>query len=120
MEETIGYEALLSTQEWDSLDVAEWTDDFVPDGSSSPSGVTLNGSGSAALGQEVASEGSSFEGPSHTVSIRPRELQDGTTEHVLECEVCQEIGTADTYDEAQSIIRLHESFTAELIAKWEV
>ena len=68
MEETIGYEALLSADEWDSLDIGEWTD--------------------------------------------------GT--YLLECDVCEVVGSVDTLEEAQAIVRLHESFVATLVESWSV
>ena len=118
MEETIGYEALLSADEWDSLNIVEWTDDdgFNPDGS--PSGVTpLYGDGRAAPSQEVASEGSY---PEHKVSCTHRVWGNEPSTYLLECEVCEIVGSADTLEEAQAIARLHESFVAELVGSWEV
>ena len=120
MEETIGYEALLSADEWDSLNIVEWTDGdgFNPDGS--PSGVTpFNGKGSAAQSQEVASEGS-YQGPEHKVSCTHRVWGNEPSTYLLECDVCEIVGSADTLEEAQAIARLHESFVAELVGRWEV
>ena len=138
MEETISYEAFFSADEWDSLQFGEWTDiDGSLDGS--PSGVTLNDQGSAAPSQAVASEGipPSENGPSaassdgngkkshhvagidlgivHEVTCRTRELIEGTTQYVLECEICEEIGIADTYEEADAIAQLHRTLVAELV-----
>ena len=147
MEETIGYEELLSENEWDSLDTGEWSYDDI-DLDSSPSGVAMmNGDGRAAPSQTVASEGnnspdigprasaatpadvrpeSEKQEPSmvvlglvHEVSCWTRGLVDGTTEYVLECEVCEEIGTADDYEEADAITQLHRTFVVELVATWE-
>jgi hypothetical protein len=119
VEETIGYEALLSADEWDSLDIGEWIDGdgFNPDGS--PSGVTpFYGKGSAAQSQEVASEGS-YQGPEHRVSCTHR-VWGNEPMYLLECEVCEIVGSADTLEEAQAIARLHESFVVELVGRWEV
>ena len=143
MEETIGYEALFSAEEWDSLSFGDWLDDSDPEGdysengpsAASPeyenqmhlgseafeisSGVATDGSGRAAQGQEVASEGS-FEAPSHICSTRKRPLDDDSLENVIECESCDEVGSAETLEEAQAIARLHEAFVATLVARYEV
>ena len=149
MEETIGYEALFSPEEWDSLSFGDWLDDIDPDDDMISSGVATDGSGRAAQGQEVASEGNnshsvglsldarvatscnksqdqkSEQDPMllefvHEVSCRTRELDDGTTEYVVECELCDEIGSAETLEEAQAIARLHEAFVARLVDRYEV
>ena len=115
MEETIGYEAFFSADEWDSLNLREWDGDgFNPDGS--PSGVTRNGDGRAAPSQAVASEGSS----EHKVSCTHRVSGDEPSTYLLECEVCEVIGSADMLEEAQAIARLHESFVATLVESWSV
>jgi hypothetical protein len=120
VEETIGYEALLSAEEWDSLDIGEWTDGDGSNPDGSPSGVTpFNGDGRAAPSQKVASEGS-YQGSEHRVSCTHRVWGNEPSTYLLECDVCEIIGSADTLEEAQAIARLHESFVAELVGRWEV
>ena len=116
MEETIGYEAFFSADEWDSLNLGKWTDHDGSDPDRSPSGVTRNGDGRAAPSQAVASEGTS----EHKVSCTHRVWGDEPSTYLLECEVCEVIGSADTLEEAQSIARLHESFVATLVESWSV
>ena len=177
MEESIGYEALFSSDEWESLDFGEWFDDLPPDGfpysengpsaasseygnprsetgsSSFASGVAMSGEGCAASSQaapeakyffeegepdhchgsaalrvdfppsdlDLPSQALAAEGPSacdlefvHEVSCRTRNLDDGTTEYVLECDICEEIGTAEDYEEADAIAQQHQRVTSEL------
>lgn len=116
MEETIGYEALLSSDEWDTLDlVVDDLDDF-----SSPSGsAVIDGVGCAASRQAGPEGASPDEDPIHLefvheVSCRTRYLDDGTSEYVLECDICEEIGIADDYEEADFIAQQHKTATAEL------
>ena len=149
MEESIGYEALFSSDEWESLTFGSWDDpDLDPYDLSSLSGVvTIDGEGCAAPSQAASSEGNHSHsiGPSldtraatscdqecqdqgsdedvirlefvHEVNCRERQLDDGTTEYVLECDICEEIGTADGYEEADVIAQQHKTMTSEL---WEV
>ena len=126
MEETIGYEALLSADEWDSLDIGEWTDGDDPndlDDFSSPFGsAAINGGGFAAPSQVEPRGASSDKDPIHLefvheIFCRTRNLDDGTTEYVLECDICEEIGTADEYEEADVIAQQHRTVTSE---SWEV
>jgi hypothetical protein len=90
VEETIGYEALFSSEEWDSLDIAEW-----------------------------APEGDGPHGPDpdavHTTALY--EVREGFE---IECELCGTVGTANGEVEAQAIARLHEAFVATLVEKFEV
>ena len=90
MEETIGYEALFSSEEWDSLDIAEW---------------------------EPIGEGP--EGPDpdaqHTTALY--EVAEGFE---VECELCGTVGTASAETEAQVVARIHEAFVATLVESWSV
>ncbi len=120
LEDVASYRDFFSAEEWDSLDIGEWTDGDASNPDGSPSGVTpLNGDGRAAPGQEVASEGS-YQGPEHKVSCTHRVWGNEPSTYLLECEVCEIVGSADTLEEAQAIARLHESFVAELVGRWEV
>ena len=95
MEETIGYEALFSSEEWDSLDTAPFDT------------------------AEWAPEGDGPEGPDpdavHTAALY--EIPEGFE---IECELCGTVGTANGEIEAQAIARLHETFVATLVEKFEV
>ncbi len=90
MEETIGYEALFSAEEWESLDLAD-----------EPGG-----------GPDEAHR--------VTVWYPPGEALGNEERYELECDVCDYIGAADTAEEAQAIARLHEGFVATLVEKWSV
>lgn len=98
MEETIGYEALFSAEEWDSIMSGDWTppDDW---GSS----------------KEV-------ESLKHSVFIAspPGQYEGNEERFELECDVCDYIGAADSSEEAQAIARLHEAFVATLVENWSV
>ncbi len=92
MEETIGYEALFSSEEWESLDLAQW------DGPSGPS----------ATQHRV------------TVWFPPGEAAGNEERYEIECDICQYIGAAESEEEAQAIARLHEAFVATLVEDWSV
>ncbi len=92
MEETIGYEALFSPEEWDSLDLADW-----------------DGSSGASAGQHRV-----------TVWFPPGEAAGNEERYEIECDVCGDIGAVDTEEEAQAIARLHEAFVATLVEDWSV
>ena len=91
MEETIGYEALFSAEEWDSLDASVW-----PDPEEGPSGLV------------------------HEVHIEELEPSEDQQPFDLRCSICEHIGGADTAEEAKAIARLHESFVAVLVDRTEV
>lgn len=97
MEETIGYEALFSPEEWAGID---FSDD--------------EGSGGPPEGGPDA--------PKHTVTVLypPGDYVGNETRYELECDVCDHIGAAETLEEAQAIARLHEAFVATLVEKWSV
>ena len=90
MEETIGYEALFSAEEWNSLEFADEPD------------------------------GGPDEGHSVTVWYPPGEAAGNDESHELECERCGYIGAADGLDEAEALARLHESFVATLVDAWSL
>ena len=99
MEETIGYEALFSPEEWDAMMTGDWSDvplEDYPD----PRGK----------------EGS------HNVFVAspPGQYEGNEERFELECDVCDYIGAADSSEEAQAIARLHEAFVATLVEKWSV
>lgn len=98
MEETIGYEALFSPEEWDSIMSGEWAP---PDDWDSP--------------KEAESR-------KHSVFVGnpPGQFEGNEERFELECDVCDYIGAADTSEEAQAIARLHEAFVATLVEKWSV
>ena len=73
MEETIGYGALFSTDEWANFECAEWEGPD-PDG---PHKVT--------------------------VWYPPGEFAGNEQRHELECDTCGHIGAADSLDEAQAM-----------------
>ena len=100
MEETIGYEALFSAEEWDAIRSGDWSDVPADDWGSSKEG----------------------EPKKHSVFVaNPPGTYEGNEErYELECDVCDYIGAADTADEAQAIARLHEAFVATLVEKWSV
>jgi len=90
VEETIGYEALFSSEEWDSLDIAEW--EPIGDGPEGPD-------------------------PEATHTTNLYEVADGFE---VECELCGVVGTVDGKTEGEAIARLHEAFVATLAEKFEV
>jgi hypothetical protein len=99
VEETIGYEALFSGEEWDAIQTGDWT--LVDE-------------------EEVGLEfpGSSFgdkDGASHEVTV----YEQGAS-FDAECEICGSVGIADSAEEAEAIKRLHEAFVATLVEKWTV
>jgi hypothetical protein len=95
MEETIGYEALFSPEEWAELEESGW----------------------------ILSE-AEVERPerSHRVSVAypPGEYEGNEKRYELECDVCDYLGAGDSMEEAQAIARLHEAFIATLVEKWSV
>ena len=98
MEETIGYEALFSSEEWAEMDFADLSD--LQDWDSSEEG----------------------ESRKHTVFVAypPGQYEGNEERFELECDVCDYIGAADTLEEGQAIARLHEAFVATLVEKWSV
>lgn len=106
MEESIGYEDLFSAEEWDGLDIGEWSD---PD--DEPNLVFA----------DVSPDGEVIE-DAHRVTIYrgERALQDGEARFEVECERCGPVAGAETEQEAQTIGRLHETMVATLVEKWRV
>ena len=105
MEETIGYEALFSAEEWDAIVTGDLT----------------------ALDEEVALEfgATSPDGTeerTHDVTVYgpPGQHAGNEDRFEIECESCGDIGAADTEQEAQAIARLHEVFVATLVESWSV
>ena len=96
MEETIGYEALFTPEEWAELEAAGW----------------------------IATDAESAERPerSHrvTVGYPPGQYEGNENRYELECDVCDYIGAADTMAQAQAIARLHEAFVAVLVETWSM
>jgi hypothetical protein len=117
VEETIGYEALFSPDEWDAIHSGDYPDldnEF-------SSGVAAPVPGRVVPSPLVAPEDPLLETPVHRVEISEYGgYDDGAQAFVLCCEVCDEIGGADTTEEALAIQRLHEEFVAVLVAQWEV
>ncbi|MDP9067876.1 MAG: hypothetical protein M3N53_05960 [Actinomycetota bacterium] len=91
MEETIGYEALFSAEEWASLDLFEWED---PDPEPPKHRVTIWYPPGEAVGNERKYE--------------------------LECESCGLIAATESKDEADLVARLHEVVGARRIDTLEV
>ena len=100
MEETIGYEALFSAEEWDALMSGDWSE----------------------LPEEDWGSPKEGEPKKHSVFIGnpPGQYEGNEERYELECDVCDYIGAADTAEEAQAIARLHEAFVATLVEKWTV
>lgn len=98
MEETIGYEALFSAEEWDSIMSGDWTP---PDDWGYPT-------------EEEARKHSIF------VASPPGQYVGNEERFELECDICGYIGAADSDEEAQAIARLHEAFVATLVENWSV
>jgi len=99
VEETIGYEALFSAEEWDSVMAGEWSG---PDDSGSPK------------------EGISETKHSVFVASPPGQYEGNEKRFELECDVCEYIGAAESSEQAHAIARLHEAFVATLVEKWSV
>jgi hypothetical protein len=98
VEETIGYEALFSAEEWDATQTGDYS----------------------LLDEEVELEfGASPDGDhgSHEVVIYdpPGQYAGNDKRFEIECERCGEIGTADDRELAGLIKRLHESLAARVI-----
>ena len=104
MEETIGYEALFSGEEWAAILSGDWSDVPIQDW----------GQG----GGEPHHSG----GARHEVTIcdPPGQYEGNEDRFELECDVCDSIGAADTMEEAEAIARLHEAFVATLVEQWSV
>ena len=126
MEETIAYEA-LSAEQGDAIGPGEWSYrdhddlDLEPlDIDQLSSGVTAIGPGSAAQGQGVAPEDACPDWPAHEVRISEIDVTADEQPFQLSCSICEDIGGADTAEEAQAIARLHEAFVATLVEKWSV
>ncbi|MBA2312952.1 MAG: hypothetical protein H0V97_09170 [Actinobacteria bacterium] len=98
MEETIGYEALFSSREWNAMLTDDWSllDDE----------ADLEFSGSSC-------------GEEDEVAHQVRAYQRGTA-FEAECEACGRIGAADSIEQAEAIARLHEAFVATLVESWSV
>jgi hypothetical protein len=103
VEETIGYEALFSAEEWDAIQTGDYSllDEEVeiefgasPDGDHVPYEVTIYDPPGQYAGNENRFE--------------------------IECESCGEVGTADDRELASRIKRLHESLAAKLVDTWSV
>jgi hypothetical protein len=94
VEETIGYEALFSPEEWAELEDAGWI--------------------------ATEAEGGQRAQRSHRVSVGypPGQYEGNEERYELECDVCDYIGAVDSMEEAQAIARLHEAFVAMLVEKW--
>ena len=87
MEETIGYEALFSSEEWDSLDIAEW--EPIGDGPEGP---------------DPDAE--------HTTNLYA--VAEGVE---VECELCGSVGTFDTETQARVVALLHEEVAATMVER---
>ena len=100
MEETIGYEALFSTEEWNALMSGDWSD----------------------LPVDEFPDVQRKEGTKHSVFVAnpPGHYEGNEERYELECDVCDYIGAADTAEEAQAIAQLHEAFVATLVEQWSV
>lgn len=121
-EEVASYFDLFSTDEWESLDFGSWDSPDPNDFRSLPGVAAIDGEGCAASSQAAPGGNPSDEDPIHLefiheVSWRSRQLDDGTTEYVLECDICDEIGAAEDYEEADVIAQQHRRVTSE---SWEV
>jgi hypothetical protein len=105
VEETIGYEALFSPEEWDAIQTGDYSklDEEVElqFGSTSPDGE-----------QAVTHD--------CTIYDPPGELAGNESRFEIECDRCGTIGSADSESEAKAISRLHEAFVARLVEKWTV
>ncbi|MDQ4144887.1 MAG: hypothetical protein M3198_14340 [Actinomycetota bacterium] len=99
MEETIGYEALFSPEQWDWIIAGE------------PSGPTDWGSPN----EEVSETKHSV-----FVATPPGQYEGNGERFELECDICDYIGAADSMEEAVAIAKLHETFVATLVEKWSV
>lgn len=91
MEETIGYEALFSAEEWDAIGSGEWSG---PDDWGSPK---------------------EEEPVKHSVSVEV--VDDG---YELSCDACDFYDHVSDVTEADALKRLHEAFIATLVEKWTV
>jgi hypothetical protein len=100
VEETIGYEALFSREEWDSLDLYDGEELEFSD--ASPNGDAVEGSHACVIYDP------------------PGELAGNETRFEIECDRCGTIGGTDTETEAKAIARLHEAFVATLVETWSV
>ena len=106
MEETIGYEAFFSAEEWDAIDNGDWSvvddDAELEFATDSPEGTLVE--------------------DDHIVTIYdpPGQHRGNDNRFEIECDSCGDIGAADTKQEAHAIARLHEQFVATLVDKWSV
>jgi hypothetical protein len=106
VEETIGYEAFFSPDEWEAIETGDY--------SAFEEGAELEFS-------EVAPDGTRAQS-SHGVTIYYPPGQYAGNEHAyeIECEACGDVGVADTLEQAQAIARLHEEFVAVVVDATEV
>ena len=105
MEETIGYEAFFSAEEWDAIDTGDWVVDEA---------VELDFDSTSPDGDTAAAD--------HVVTIYDPPGQHRGNDHrfEIECDRCGDVGAADTKQEAHAIARLHQEFVATLVDKWRV
>lgn len=100
MEDTIGYEAYFSTDEWDAMDVGDWEELDVED---------LDF-------EDVGPDGERDEEALHTATIYdasgPVVGEEAGFE--IECERCGKVGTAEDRSQAEAIARLHEANPGEV------
>jgi hypothetical protein len=89
VEETIGYEALLSAEEWEAVQGGDWS----------------------AAGEVLDLE--NIDDSPHPVRV-----YEAGEAFDVECELCGTVGSSDSEAEAQAIARLHEAFIASLAEKW--
>ena len=97
MEETIGYEAAFSPEEWDAINSGDWSDVDLEFGDRPPGG------GGNAGTHEV------------TIYNPPGQYAGNEKRYEIECERCGEVGNADDMETAQMIARLHENLLARVI-----
>lgn len=98
MEETIGYEALFSPEEWDQFQTEPWSD----------AGTELDFEDISPDGERVTT---------HEVTIYnpPGELAGNETKFEVECDRCGNVGAAENMIKAQAIERLHSAFVATMV-----
>ena len=102
MEETLGYEALFSPEQWGQLQTEPWSD---------PADLDFD---------DVSPDGECVTPHEVTIYNPPGERAGNETKYEVECDRCGYVGAAENMVKAKAIERLHVAFVATLVDSYEV